>query len=44
LLLALKVLPEGRKKKLRASIQISLGSLLADMLEFSADRIRTQVF
>jgi len=28
LMLALKAIPEGKKKKLRASIQISLGNLL----------------
>lgn len=40
LLLALKVLPEGRKKKMRALIQIELGKLILDMLEYSCDRIR----
>jgi len=32
LLLAVKVLPEGRKKKMRALIQIELGKLILSML------------
>lgn len=32
LMLALKVIPEGKKKKMRATIQISLGNLFSHML------------
>lgn len=42
MLLALKVLPEGRKKKMRALIQIQLGKLILDMLEYSCSRIRSK--
>lgn len=40
LLLAVKVLPEGRKKKMRALVQIQLGKLILDILEYSVERIR----
>ena len=39
LMLALKVIPEGKKKKLRATVQIAIGNLLADLLEFGCQRI-----
>jgi hypothetical protein len=39
LMLATKALPEGRKRKLRATVHISLGNLLAELLEFSATRL-----
>ena len=40
LTLAMKVLPENKKKKMRATIQISLGNLVAHMLEFCINEIR----
>lgn len=39
LMLALKVIPEGQKAKLRASVQISIGNLLAELLEFGCNRL-----
>jgi hypothetical protein len=38
-MLALKVIPEGQKKKLRANVHISLGTLLGELLEFGCKRI-----
>ena len=38
-MLALKVIPEGKKRKLRASVHISLGNLLTELLEFSCQII-----
>jgi hypothetical protein len=38
-MLALKVIPEGKKKKLRASVHISLGNMIQELLEFSCIRI-----
>lgn len=38
-MVALKAIPEGRKKKLRATVHINIGNLLADLLEFSCLRI-----
>jgi hypothetical protein len=35
LLLALKVLPEGRKKKMRALVQIEIGKLILEILQHS---------
>ncbi len=40
LTLALAVLPEGQKKKMRATAQIALGNMLGGMLEVAADKIR----
>ena len=39
LMLALKVIPEGRKRKLRATVQIAIGNLIAELLEFGCQRI-----
>ena len=39
-MLALKVLPENKKQKMRATIQISLGNLVAHMLEYCINEIR----
>jgi KIF-binding protein len=39
LMLALKVIPEGKKHKLRATVQIAIGNLIADLLEFGCERI-----
>ena len=39
-MLALKVLPEGKKKKMRATIQISLGNIFSHMLNFCIDEIK----
>ncbi len=38
-MLALKVLPEGKKKKLRGSVNISIGNMIAELLEFSCHRL-----
>ena len=38
-MLALKVIPEGKKRKLRASVHISIGNLLCQLLEFSCQRL-----
>jgi hypothetical protein len=35
LLLALKVLPEGRKKKMRALVNIEIGKLILEILQHS---------
>lgn len=32
LMLALQVIPEGKKKKLRATVQIAIGNLICDLL------------
>ena len=42
LMLALEVLPEGQKKKLRGAVQIAIGNLLAELLEFSSQRLVNQ--
>lgn len=34
LMLALKVIPEGKKRKLRATVHISIGNLIGELLEF----------
>ena len=41
-MLALKVIPEGKKKKLRATVQIAIGNLLVELLEFGCQRISHQ--
>ena len=42
LMLALKVLPVNRKKKMRATLQVSLGNLFGHVLEFCVGRIKAQ--
>ncbi len=39
LMLALKAIPEGKKIKLRATVQISIGNLIAELLDFGSARI-----
>ena len=34
LMLALEVLPEGRKKKMRAKVQVAMGALEGHMLDY----------
>lgn len=43
LMLALRVIPEGSKRKLRASVHISLGNLLCELLDFSCRRLDSQL-
>ena len=38
-MLALKVIPDGQKRKLRATVQIAIGNLICDLLEFGCMRI-----
>lgn len=42
LLLGLKLLPEGGKKKTHANLYISLGNMLRDLLDFCCRHIRSQ--
>lgn len=42
LMLATRAIPEGTKRKLRATVHISLGNLLAELLDFSAARLEQQ--
>ena len=42
LMLALKVIPEGKKLKLRATVQIAIGNLIGDLLEFGCHRINNE--
>ena len=42
LMLALKVIPEGKKIKLRASVQIAIGNLIGELLEFGSLRIHNE--
>ncbi len=42
LMLALKVIPEGKKKKLRATVQISIGNLIGQLLDFGCKRLDLQ--
>jgi len=42
LLLGLKLLPEGGKKKSHANLYISLGNMLRDLLDFCCRHIRSQ--
>jgi len=39
LMLAIKVLPEGKKRKHRATVHISIGNMIGDLLEFGCLRI-----
>jgi len=41
-MLALKAIPEGKKKKLRATVQIAIGNLISELLDFSCQRIHYQ--
>ena len=41
-MLALKVIPEGKKKKLRATVQISIGNLIGELLDFGCKRLDIQ--
>ena len=43
-MLALKVIPEGKKKKLRATVQIAIGNLICDLLELGCQIILNQDF
>jgi len=38
-MLAIKVLPEGKKRKHRATVHISIGNMIGDLLEFGCLRI-----
>lgn len=42
LMLALEVLPEGSKRKMRAKVQIAMGNLESHLLEYCVERIRNK--
>ena len=42
LMLGLKILPENKKKKMRATLQIALGNLFGHILEHCINQIKKQ--
>ena len=36
------MIPEGKKLKLRATVQIAIGNLIGDLLEFGCHRIHNE--